>query len=140
MLGLATLGKFTLGQARTPRRSCDFNCPQECVLSHDVKLRSPFLTQAPLDGLAVFGACGPLPLNRRSFARRRLHPDPAPAHLHDLPGDGEAQARATLGLGKRTVDLVELIEDPTLLVEWYTGAGVGYRDGEMAVSRACGDG
>jgi len=24
------------------------------------------------------------------------------------------------------VDLVELIEDPTLLIEWYAGPGVGY--------------
>src|SRR5215475_13111399 len=101
----------TLGEARTPRRSCDFNCPQECVLSHDVKLRSPFLTQAPLDGLLEFGAHGELHLKRRSFARRRHHPEPAPVHLHDLLGDGEPEARAAFGLDVRTVDLVELLED-----------------------------
>jgi hypothetical protein len=32
-------------------------------------------------------------------------------HLDDLLGDGEAQPRATLGLGNRAVDLVELLED-----------------------------
>src|SRR5262245_3051318 len=66
-------------------------------------------------------------------------PDPAPVHLDDLLGDGEPKARAALGLGKGTVDLVELIEDPTLLVEWYAGTGVCHRDGEMAVPCARGD-
>ena len=60
-------------------------------------------------------------------------------HLHNLLGDGEAQARAALGLGKRAVDLVELLEDPTLLIKGYAGAGVGHRDGEMAIPRARGD-
>src|SRR5215831_3285551 len=34
---------------------------------------------------------------------------------------------------------MELLEDPMLLVERYAGAGVGHRDGEMAVPRARGD-
>ena len=60
-------------------------------------------------------------------------------HLHDLLGDGEPEACAALGLGKRAVDLVELVEDPTLLVERYAGAGVGHRDCEIAVPCARGD-
>src|SRR5262249_48097916 len=85
------------------------------------------------------GACGELHLKRRAFARRRHHPDPTAVHLHDLLGDGEAEARAALGLRKRAVDLVELIEDPTLLFKRYAGASVCPRDGEMAVARGCGD-
>src|SRR5215470_9356172 len=94
------------------------------------------LTQAPLDWLSECGAHGELHLKRRAFARRRHHPDPAPVHLHDLLGDGEAETGAALGLGKRAVDLVELLEDPILLVEWYAGPGVCHCDGEMAVARA----
>src|SRR5262245_20103371 len=89
--------------------------------------------------LPILGTDRQLHLKRRAFARRRHHPDPASMHLHDLLGDGEPEARAALGLGKRAIDLVELIEDPTLLVERYAGPGVCYRDGETAVSRRCGD-
>src|SRR5262249_19022554 len=60
-------------------------------------------------------------------------------HLDDLFGDGEAEARAALGLGKRAVDLVELLEDSTLLIKRYARPGIGHRDGEMAVARARGD-
>jgi hypothetical protein len=38
-------------------------------------------------------------------------------HLHDLLGDGKAEARAAFCLGVGAVDLVKLIEDPILLVE-----------------------
>src|SRR5262245_50366682 len=81
------------------------------------------LPQATLDGLVEFGACGELHLKRRSFARRRHHPDAPAMHLDDLLGDGQPEARAALGLGKGTINLVELIENPTLLVEWYAGPG-----------------
>src|SRR5262249_21385902 len=57
----------------------------------------------------------------------------------DLLGDGEAEARAALGFGKGAVDLVKLIEDPTLLLKGYAGPGVGHRDGEMAIPRTRGD-
>ena len=67
------------------------------------------LPQATLDGPSEFSARGELHLKRRSFARRRHHPDPTPVHLHDLLGDGEAEARAALGLGVRAVHLVELL-------------------------------
>jgi hypothetical protein len=52
-------------------------------------------------------------------------------HLDDLLGNGEAQARAALGLGKRAVDLVELLEDPILLIKRYARAGVCHRDGNF---------
>src|SRR5262245_41028528 len=96
-------------------------------------------SQGTLDWLAELGARGDLHLKGRSFARCRHHPDAAAVHLHDLLGDGEAEARAALGLGERAVDLGELIEDLMLLVERYAGAGVRHRDGEMAVPRARGD-
>src|SRR5215468_11272535 len=96
-------------------------------------------SQGTLDGLSEFSPRGELHLKRRSFARRRHHPDAAAVHLDDLLGDGEAEARAALGLGKGTVDLVELLEDPSLLVKRYARPGVCYRDGEMAVPRASGD-
>src|SRR5215831_18789751 len=89
--------------------------------------------------LAELGAHWELHLKRRSFARRRHHPDPAPVHLDDLLGDGEAKTGAALGLGHRAVDLMELLEDPILLIEWYAGPGVRHRDGEMAVPRASDD-
>src|SRR5262249_31141967 len=72
------------------------------------------LPHPTLDGLSEFGARGELHLKRRSFARRRHHPDPPAVHLDDLLGDGEPEARAALGLGKRAVDLMELVKDPTL--------------------------
>src|SRR5262245_46562166 len=89
--------------------------------------------------LAELGACGEFHLKRRSFARRRHHPDAAAMHLDDLLGDGEPEARAALRLGHRAVDLMELLEDPILLIKRYTRAGVRYRDGEMAVPRGSGD-
>src|SRR5262245_36488792 len=96
-----------------------------------------FLTHA--GRLSEFGARGELHLKRRSFARRRHHPDAAAVHFDDLLCDGEPEARTALGFGEGTVDLVELVEDPTLLVEWYAGPGVCNRDREMAVPRARGD-
>src|SRR5215470_4693527 len=89
--------------------------------------------------LPKLGARGELHLKRRSLTRRRLHPDAAAVHLDDLLGDGEPEAGAAFGLGKGTVDLVELIEDPILLIKGYSGPGVCYRDGEMAVPRTRGD-
>src|SRR5215467_15293048 len=108
-------------------------------VSHERNLRSPFLTQAPLDWLSEFGTRGEFHLKRRSFARCRHHPDPAAVHLHDLLGDGKAEPRAALGLGQRTVDLMELLEDPILLIKGYARPGVRHRDGETAVARTRGD-
>src|SRR5262245_66057841 len=99
----------------------------------------PLLPQAALGGLLEFGARGELHLKRRSFAWRRHHPDASAVHLHDLLGDGETEPRAALGLGQRAVDLVELLEDPSLLIKGYAGPGVRHRNGEMAVPRARGD-
>src|SRR5262245_25480908 len=97
------------------------------------------LRRAALSGLAELGPRGEFHLKRRAFAWRRHHPDPASMHLHDLLGDGEAEARPDLGLGKGTVDLGELIEDPILLIERYAGPGVRHGYGEVAVPRARGD-
>jgi len=57
-------------------------------------------SQGTLVGLPEFGARGKLHLKRRSFARRRYHPDPAAVHLDDLLGDGETEPRAALGFGR----------------------------------------
>src|SRR5262249_55550243 len=89
--------------------------------------------------LVKLGTRGELHLKRRSFARRRHHPDAAAVHLNNLLGDGEPEARTALGLGVGAVDLMELLEDPTLLVKRYAGTGVRHRDCEMAVPRARGD-
>src|SRR5262245_13156669 len=51
-----------------------------------------------------------------------------------LLGDGEAEARAVLGLGVRAVDLMELLEDPISLIKGYARPGVRHRDGELAVA------
>src|SRR5215467_2065464 len=85
--------------------------------------------------LVRLGARGQLHLKRRSFARRRLHPDAAAMHLHDLLGDGEAKAGTALGFGKRTVDLVELIEYAGLLLLRDPWPRVRHGDGEMTVDR-----
>jgi hypothetical protein len=37
-------------------------------------------------------------------------------HLYDLPGNSEPKARAALGLGVGTVDLMELLEDSGLMI------------------------
>jgi len=95
-------------------------------ISHD-------LPRVPWRACSIRRAWG-LHLKRRAFARRRLRPDATAVHLHDLLG--EAEARATLGLGKRTVDLMELLEDPALLIKRYAGTGVCYRHGETAIPRA----
>src|SRR5215470_17686008 len=62
-------------------------------------------------GLAVFGVDRQLHLKRRTFAERRLHPNAAAMHFHNLLGDGEAKPRTAFRLGVRAVDLVELLED-----------------------------
>ena len=69
-----------------------------------------------MDGLSEFGARGDFDLKPRAFAWCRLHPDAPAVHFHDLLGDGETEAGAALGLGKGTVDLVELIE---VFLSWH---------------------
>src|SRR5262245_13286524 len=108
--------------------------PKQTRQYGSVKLR-----RAALSGLAELGSRGELHLKRRSFARRRLHPDAAAVHLDDLLGDGEPEARAALGLGKRAVDLMELIEDPALLIKGYARPGVCHRNDKVAIPRARGD-
>src|SRR5262249_29408987 len=103
--------------------------------------RAAFLGEwAPLwSKLPEFGTNGELHLKRRAFAQRRLHPDAPTVHLDDLLGDSEAKARATLGLGNRAIDLVELIENPILLIEGYAWTCICDRNGKVAIPRARGD-
>ena len=93
-------------------------------LMADAPLSAAVSSPCPRHRLAKFGARGELHLKCRSFARRRHHQHAAAVHLDDLLGDGEPEARAALGLGKGTVDLVELIDDAILLVERYAWAGI----------------
>jgi len=44
-------------------------------------------------GLAVFGVDWQLHLKRRTFAERRLHPDAAAVHLHNLRTSAVAASR-----------------------------------------------
>ena len=93
------------------------------------------LPQATLDGPSEFSARGELHLKRRSFARRRHHPDPAPVHLDDLLGDGKTKARAALGLSVGAVHLMELLEDACLVFFGNARPRVGDADVEAAIDR-----
>src|SRR5215831_8232739 len=87
-----------------------------------------------------FGARGQLHLEGRAPTQGRLHPDAPAVHLDNLLGNGEPEARAAFGLGKRAVDLMELIEDPILLIKGYARSGVCHQDCKMVVPRGSGDG
>jgi hypothetical protein len=54
-------------------------------------------------------------------------------HLHDLLGDGEAQTDASLGLGVLAVNLVELLEDASLVLFGNAGPCIDQADVEVAV-------
>jgi hypothetical protein len=56
-------------------------------------------------------------------------------HLHDLLGDGEAEASAALGFGVGAIHLMELIEDAGLMLFGNTWARIRNADGEVAVHR-----
>src|SRR5215472_19365162 len=56
-------------------------------------------------------------------------------HLDDLLGDGEAKARAALGLGHGAVDLMELISYAGLLLHGDPRSRVRHADGEVTVDR-----
>src|SRR5262245_47752656 len=60
-------------------------------------------------------------------------------HFDDLLGDSEAEARAALGLGVGTVNLMELIEYAGLLVLRDPWSRVRHADGEVPVFRRRGD-
>src|SRR5215831_4680143 len=85
--------------------------------------------------LAGLGARGKLHTERRALAYRRFDPDAPAVHLNDLLGDGEAEAGASLGLGKGAVDLVELLKDPRPLVLGNTWPRIGHCDAEVTVDR-----
>src|SRR5262245_60503893 len=89
--------------------------------------------------LAELSASRQLHLEGRALAECRLHPNAAAMHLDDLLGDGEPEARATLGLGKRAVDLVELIKNAGLLLLRDSWPRVRHADGEMPICRRRGD-
>ena len=56
-------------------------------------------------------------------------------HLDDLLGDCEPKARAALGLGVGTVDLVELLKDAGLVLFGNAWPSIGHADVEVAVDR-----
>src|SRR5262245_47772822 len=69
----------------------------------------------------------------RPVAERRLDPDAAAVHLHNVLGDREPQPSATLGLGKGAVDLVELLEDARLVFLRYPRTSVGNADSKVII-------
>ena len=58
-------------------------------------------------------------------------------HLDDLFGDGEPEASPAFGHGVRAVDLMELLEDPHLMLFGDVRPSVCHGDGEVAI-RGCG--
>src|SRR5262245_34786545 len=58
-------------------------------------------------------------------------------HLHNLLGDGEAEASPTLGLGVGAVDLMELLEDAYLMLRGNAWPCIGHTDVEVAVDGLC---
>src|SRR5262245_26129073 len=54
-------------------------------------------------------------------------------HLHDLSGDGEAEAGAAFGLGAGAVDLMKLLEDALLLFDGNAWSSIRHPHGKMAV-------
>jgi hypothetical protein len=80
-----------------------------------------------------------LHLEGRALAERRLYPDAAAGHLHDLLGDGEAKTGAAFSLRVRVVHLMELFEHLLLLIVRYAGAGVRHGNYEVAVDCCRGD-
>src|SRR5262249_23143373 len=84
-------------------------------------------------GLAVFGDDGQLHLEGCTLAEPGLDPDAPAVHLHDLLGDGEAEAGAAFGLGVGAVDLMKLLEDALLLVDGDARSRVSHTHGKMAV-------
>jgi len=47
---------------------------------------------------------------RRSLAQRRLQPDSAAMHLHDVPGNREPKTGTAVALGDGIIRLLELLE------------------------------
>src|SRR5262245_9859009 len=62
-------------------------------------------------GLPKLSTGRELHLERRALAQGRFDPNTPTVHLHDLLGDGEPEAGASLGLSVGTVDLMELVKD-----------------------------
>jgi len=88
-----------------------------------------------MDGSPEFGASRELHLEDRTLPKRRFDPNAAAVHLDDLLGNRESEAGAALGLGKRAVDLVELLKDARLLLLGNAWHPIGHADVEMAVDR-----
>ena len=83
-------------------------------------------------GSPTGGARGNLHLEGRTLPQPRLDPNATAVHLHNLFGDGEPETGATLGLGNRAVDLVELLENPRLMLLGDARTRVCHTDGEVA--------
>src|SRR5262249_9497690 len=84
-------------------------------------------------------AHGQLHAERRSLAESRFYPNTTAMHLDDLLGDGQTQPRSTLCPRVRSVDLVELLKDPLLLLRWNAGPRIADAEGKVAVGRSRGN-
>src|SRR5215831_15986684 len=87
--------------------------------------------------LAKLGARRKLHLEGCALAGRRLDPDSPTVHLDDLLCNGEPEARAALGLGKGTVDLVELLKDARLLRFRDARPRIHHAHGKAAIHSSC---
>src|SRR5262249_36587314 len=70
---------------------------------------------------------------RRPLALGRFEPDSAAVHLHDALRDREAQAGPAFRAGRRSVSLLELLEDASSILFADAGARVGDRDEEGGI-------
>src|SRR5262245_57633600 len=96
---------------------------------------SPALRDSSCGGLPELGARGKLHLKGRALPERRFDPNASTVHLDDLLGDGKSKARAAFGLGVGTVDLMELLENPRLMLLGNAWSCISHADVELAIVR-----
>src|SRR5262249_21632966 len=106
----------------------------------DLNIRREILAMTWLRSpLPILGTDRQLHLKDRALAQRGLHPDTTTVHLDDLSGDGETEASATLGLGERAVDLMELLKDARLFRGRNARPRVRHAYGKVAIDGLSGD-
>ncbi len=76
----------------------------------------------------------------RALANRAFYPDAPAMRLHDMPGNGKSQARATRLAGPGRVDPIEALEDPLLFRLWDADAGVRHSDIDFVILSCGADG